>query len=157
MAGRTYRYFAGKATYAFGAGRGYADVTATALSVDAAGAGGGAVAHVRLSNPSPRPTDHVVTLFATRDQRGPDEPLRALIAFARVALPARGEQVVDLPLGVRAFTVVAVDGSRRVVPGKWRLRTTARPDGGALVHVEVDAQGHVTPGDPAPSDAAPAP
>jgi len=94
MAGRTYRYYAGKPLFPFGYGLSYTRFTYGKLAVNKRG--GGWQVSVPVSNAGAREGDEVVQLYAHPVKRAAGDAIRSLIGFARVSI-ARGEtKSVDL-------------------------------------------------------------
>jgi beta-glucosidase len=127
MAGRTYRYFRGEPTYAFGAGRSFTSFAYGDLRVAPARGDGraGFQVSVEVANTGARAGDEVVQLYlsheamnaASRDLASAPVPIRALAGFRRIALAPGERRRVDFALDARALSLVDASGRRRVEPG----------------------------------------
>ena len=118
MAGRTYRYFAGKPLYPFGYGLSYSSFVYDHLHVspEPVVAGQAAAVRVRVLNSSQRAGDEVVQLYLSFPQiKG--APIRALRGFARVHLEAGESRLVSLTLSPRDLSYVDANGQRLVGGG----------------------------------------
>lgn len=111
MAGRTYRYMTGKAQYPFGYGLTYGDVRVTAARVIQTEHG--IAIEAEAENQGKTGTDEVVQVYIRNLDSVQSVKHPELCAFARIHLNAGEKQKVVLPIGVRAFTVVEEDGSRK--------------------------------------------
>ena len=111
MAGRTYRYYAGKPLYPFGFGLSYTRFEVTDTAVDAAQF----AAEATVTNAGDRDGETVVQVYVHVDSPLA-EPNARLAGFARVALGAGQSARVRVALDHRAFTVVTEAGER-VTPG----------------------------------------
>lgn len=127
MKERTYRYFTGTPLFGFGHGLGYSP-----FAYDAARAQGGAVGaaitvRVRLRNAGKRAGEEVVQAYVVPpdagERAGLTDPVlqRQLAGFTRVALAPGRSREVAMALDPRSLSVVARDGTRRVLPGRYRL------------------------------------
>lgn len=127
MKERTYRYFTGTPLFGFGHGLGYSP-----FAYDAARAQGGAVGaaitvRVRLRNAGKRAGEEVVQAYVVPpdagERAGLTDPVlqRQLAGFTRVALAPGRSREVAMTLDPRSLSVVARDGTRRVLPGRYRL------------------------------------
>ena len=115
MAGRTYRYMAGRAQYPFGFGLTYGDVRVTEAGI--VGEDGAHFAQARVVNRGGVDTGDVVQVYV-KCQDSPYAPRNpALCAFERVFLRAGETRTLKIPLSADAFTVVNEEG-RRIVGGK---------------------------------------
>ncbi len=112
MAGRTYRYYAGKPLYPFGFGLSYTRFTAGDARVDAAAR----AAEATVTNAGDRDGETVVQVYVRAKDSADAEPNAHLAGFARVALRAGESKRVRVTLGENAFTVVT-DAGERVTPG----------------------------------------
>jgi beta-glucosidase len=148
MKDRTYRYFTGTPLWGFGHGLSY-----TRFAYADASARGGAVGQpvtltARLTNAGPRAGDAVVQAYVVPPADGEQPRLtdpvlqRQLGAFTRVALAAGASRTVTLSLSPRALSTVARDGTRRVLPGRYRLWIGGgQPGDGAGQWVETTLAG----------------
>jgi beta-glucosidase len=124
MVGRTYRYFRGEPTYAFGFGRsfttfGYGDVAVTPARGDA---GTTFQVSVSVQNTGARAGDEVVQLYVAREGgAAPAGPIRWLAGFRRIALTPGQREKVTFTVDARALSVVGADGRRVVEPGAFTI------------------------------------
>jgi beta-glucosidase len=133
MAGRTYRYFAGKVAYPFGAGKSYAPVTYGDVSVaPVEGEPGRVEVRLSLKNEGTRPVDEVVPVYATPRPREPGDPLRFLAGVHREALAAGESKAVAFKV---ALTVLR----------RWRAVTAWDVVVGETLAVGVDLPANEAP------------
>ncbi len=105
MAGRTYRYFGGKALFPFGHGLSYTRFGYANLRVTPAAAATLAVT-VDVTNTGGRDGDEVVQLYATPPAASHPREIRALCGFSRVHLKAGETKTVTLtvpPIALRRW------------------------------------------------------
>ncbi|HEY7680488.1 MAG TPA: glycoside hydrolase family 3 C-terminal domain-containing protein, partial [Terriglobia bacterium] len=118
MNGRTYRYFSGAPLYPFGYGLSYTTFSYGPARVDReqAAAGESVTVSVDVKNAGTSTGEEVVQLYVAHP--GVEgAPIRALQGFARITLAPGEQKTVHLPLTDRQMSIVAEDGSRRIVPG----------------------------------------
>lgn len=122
--GRSYRYYQGRSVlYPFGWGLSY---TSFNLSWHRPAPGllrhrGSVAAHeVAVANVGDRAGDAVVFAFSTPPP-GPTAPLRQLVGFRRVSLPAGGSTIVRFDISPRLLSTVDDAGTRAVRPGVHRV------------------------------------
>ena len=122
MAGRTYRYFAGKPLYPFGFGLSYTTFRYSKPRLAADSAGGRNVT-VQVANTGRRAGDEVVELYVSRPDRVAADglPIRSLRGFKRVALAPGEAKEVTFRLTPFQFAFVDKAGQRTVEPGTYRL------------------------------------
>jgi beta-glucosidase len=122
MAGRTYRYFAGTPVYPFGYGLSYTRFDYGPLTVAPArgGAENGLRVTTRLTNKGDRPGEEVAQLYLNFPDR-PGAPRVALRGFQRVALRPGETRSVTFDLSPRDLSSVAIDGTRSVAAGSYRV------------------------------------
>ena len=113
MAGRTYRYYAGKPLYPFGYGLSYTRFAVFDTAVDAANM----TAQATVTNAGGMDGETVVQVYGHVDSPLA-EPNPRLIGFARVNLAAGETKRVRVKLDKNAFTVVDEDGERLTPGGK---------------------------------------
>ncbi|SEM75754.1 beta-glucosidase [Sphingomonas gellani] len=128
MKNRTYRFFAGTPLYHFGHGLSYsrfayAPVTPASASV---GAGQPLVTSVRVSNIGAVPADEVVQAYLAPTAPQPQGRTtavlqRQLVGFSRVTLKPGESRQVSLTIDPRSLSLVEHDGTRAVMPGRYRL------------------------------------
>jgi beta-glucosidase len=135
MKGRTYRYFPGTPVYPFGHGLSYTRFGYTEPTVTTArgGAEAGIRVTTRLTNQGERPGEEVAQLYLNFPDR-PGTPRIALRGFQRVALRPGEARTVTFDLSPRDLSSVAVDGTRSVAAGSYRVTVgSGQPGTGAPV------------------------
>ncbi|WP_242096299.1 glycoside hydrolase family 3 C-terminal domain-containing protein [Sphingomonas sp. CROZ-RG-20F-R02-07] len=127
MKERTYRYFTGTPFWGFGHGLSY-----TRFAYDRAAARGGiagapVTVRVRVADRGARAGDEVVQAYVV-PPAGDARPAltdpvlqRQLAAFARITLAPDEARDVTLTLDPRMLASVDRDGTRRVLPGRYRI------------------------------------
>ena len=120
MAGRTYRYFAGKPLYPFGHGLSYTRFAydGSKLSQASLAAGAPLVVKAQVRNIGRVAADEVAQLYLGFP-RAPGLPLRALRGFTRVHLEPGETRRVRFDLDVRALSGVTEAGERVVAAGDY--------------------------------------
>ena len=111
MKNRTYRFFKGEPLFPFGFGLSYSTFAYRNLKVQ------GSNISVEVENTSTIAGEDVVQLFVKRDGGGPDDPLRSLAGFQRIALQPRERKTVRFTLKKQLpgmFEISAGTVSRRV-------------------------------------------
>jgi beta-glucosidase len=132
MAGRTYRYFEGKAVYPFGYGLSYTRFDYGPLKVEPAakGAGQGLRVTTTIRNAGSRAGEEVAQLYLNFPD-APGAPRLALRGFQRVALKPGETREVSFALSSRDLSSVDLDGERRVSAGRYRVSVgSGQPDTG---------------------------
>ena len=107
--------------YWFGAGLGYTDITVTAVSAPAsAGAGEAFAVTVEVDNRGERDGKQVVQVYAERQESAVDRPVRWLVGFAPVRVPAgqTGHVQVSVPTRLLAYW----DDGWQYEPGAYQFR-----------------------------------
>jgi len=121
MAGRTYRYFDGKALYPFGHGLSYTTFTYARLRV-APAANGALAVTVDVTNAGARDGDEVVQLYATPPAASHPREHRALCGFARVYLKAGETKTVSIAVPATALRRWSDEEKKYVTPsGGWTI------------------------------------
>jgi beta-glucosidase len=122
MAGRTYRYFAGKPLYPFGHGLSYTSFAygKPILSSATVKAGATLGVDVEIRNSGQAAGDEVAQLYLSFPQ-APGMPIRALRGFTRVHLAAGASTKVHFELDPRGLSSVTAAGKRVVAPGAYML------------------------------------
>jgi beta-glucosidase len=128
MKNRTYRFFTGKPLYPFGHGLSYtsfayAQGDATELSV---AAGQKLTVTVDVANSGQRAGDEVVQAYLSPTAPQPEGrtvPVlqRQLVGFSRISLKPGETRKVSFSIDPRSLSLVELDGTRVVVPGRYRL------------------------------------
>ena len=135
MEGRTYRYFQGKALFAFGHGLSYttfryAGMELSSPSVDA---GGTVAVRVTLENTGRREGDEVVQVYARAQHPPVPMPLQWLVGFQRVHLKAGEARTIEVGLPAQRLRRWDDKGQRYVVDaGAYDLRAGPSSDLPAL-------------------------
>ncbi|MET0981951.1 MAG: glycoside hydrolase family 3 C-terminal domain-containing protein, partial [Telluria sp.] len=122
MAGRTYRYFAGKPVYPFGHGLSYTSFAYGPLQVAASGGKPelGVTVSTEITNTGSRDGDEVVQLYLAPPAFD-GAPRLALRGFERVSLKAGERKQVSFQLAPRDLSFVTRDGERQLMPGTHTL------------------------------------
>ncbi len=121
MKGRTYRYFEGKPLFAFGHGLTYTTFDYTDLAVTPAD--DGLVATISVTNTGSTQSDDVIQVYASREDRRPDDPVRWLVGFQRLRDLQPGEtREVELAIPNRWLALWSDEANKRVVePGSLTI------------------------------------
>ncbi|MGN6369383.1 MAG: glycoside hydrolase family 3 C-terminal domain-containing protein [Phycisphaerae bacterium] len=100
--GRTYRYYRGTPLWPFGYGLSYTNFTygQPLVSTAEVSPNDGIWVTLDVSNTGDRDGEEVVQIYARPGHASPGEPIRKLVAFQRVAVPAGKTATVDVPLNV---------------------------------------------------------
>ena len=117
MKGRTYRFFQGEPLFPFGYGLSYSTFAYRNLSAQQANVS------VEVENTSAIAGEEVVQLYVKRDGAGPDDPIRSLAGFQRIALQPRERKTVrfrlmNQPPGTLRVSVGDATRRIRIVPPK---------------------------------------
>jgi beta-glucosidase len=126
--GRTYQYFQGTPLYPFGHGLSYTKFAYSNFSLDKRIAKPGDIIHAKvdITNQGTVDGEEVVQLYFHEDSSLPNQPIRRLAAFRRIAIPKTTTTTVNLDLPVESLKVYSEERKEFVVvPGK--------------IHVEVGA------------------
>nr|WP_299911788.1 glycoside hydrolase family 3 C-terminal domain-containing protein [Sphingomonas bacterium] len=136
MAGRTYRYFAGKPLYPFGHGLSYTSFAygKPILSSATVKAGGTLGVDVEIRNSGKVAGDEVAQLYLSFPQ-APGMPIRALRGFTRVHLAAGASTKVHFELDPRGLSSVTAAGRRVVALGAYMLSIGGGQPGSGAVTV----------------------
>ena len=115
MQGRTYRYFEGRALYAFGHGLTYTTFAYRDLAVRPQTEG--LTASLTVENTGGCASDEVVQLYAARAEPRPGEPARWLVGFERLREVQPGERrAVEIAVPERWLALWDETARQRVVP-----------------------------------------
>ncbi|MBO4687522.1 MAG: glycoside hydrolase family 3 C-terminal domain-containing protein [Clostridiales bacterium] len=106
MKNRTYRYTRDNILYPFGFGLSYGNVVVTDAVYDASAS----AVTVSVENQGDVATEDVVQIYIRSNTSSDATPFPKLCGFARVAIPAGGEENVTIPLEESAFSVVNDEG-----------------------------------------------
>ena len=129
MKERTYRYFTGKPAWGFGHGLSYTQFAYAAPSVSAASIGAGQTirASASVANAGARSGDEVVQAYLLPPDAGKpggftDPVLRhMLVGFYRLSLKPGERGSASFAIDPRLMSSVDRGGTRRVVPGEYKL------------------------------------
>ncbi|MCD2322797.1 glycoside hydrolase family 3 C-terminal domain-containing protein [Sphingomonas sp. IC-56] len=126
MKERTYRFFTGTPLWGFGHGLSYTSFAYDALTAKAGALGAPVEVSVRVRNSGARAGDEVVQAYVVPPAlkaRTMTTPIlqRELAGFRRVTLKPGKASTLRFTLDPRSLSTVARDGTRRVVPGAYRL------------------------------------
>jgi beta-glucosidase len=130
MRGRTYRYFAGRTLYPFGAGLSYSAFRYSGLRI-APTSGSEERIHVSadVQNTSALAGDEVVQLYVAGEGGTEDDPIRELRGFQRVHLAPGESRLIEFDLDRAAL--------RRHARGKLRISVGGGQPLGDTPHVEA--------------------
>ena len=132
MAGRTYRYFAGKPVYPFGYGLSFTSFAYGPLTLQPASGGAeqGFRVTTEVRNTGARAGDEVAQLYLNFPDQ-PGVPRVALRGYQRVSLKPGESRTVTFDLTPRDLSSVAPDGTRHVAVGQYRVSVgSGQPDTG---------------------------
>jgi beta-glucosidase len=128
MKGRTYRYFSGKPAWGFGHGLSYTRFTyaAPTISAPSISAGQSVTANVPVTNSGARAGDEVVQAYLIPPDQGKpgftDPVLRhMLVGFDRLSLKPGASGTASFTIDPRLMSSVDRTGTRRVLPGEYKL------------------------------------
>jgi len=125
MAGRTYRYFAGKPLFPFGHGLSFTSFRYTNLRVPPA-ANGTLTATVEVTNTGNRDGDEVVQLYATPPAASHPREIRALCGFNRVHLKSGETKTVNITVPASALRRWSDGQNDYMTPsGEWTFAAGA--------------------------------
>ncbi len=125
MAGRTYRYFDGKALYPFGHGLSYTQFRYLKLAAEKSAKGGFTV-RVNVANVGTRDGDEVVQIYAVPPQASHPREKEALCGFARVHLAVGESKNVEIAVPASALRRWSDAQKTYFIPeGEWTLRAGA--------------------------------
>ncbi|MEO7690442.1 MAG: glycoside hydrolase family 3 C-terminal domain-containing protein [Sphingomonas sp.] len=135
MKGRTYRYFTGTPVYPFGYGLSYTSFAYAPVKVDSprGGAEKGIRVTTEVRNAGTRAGEEVAQLYLNFPNE-PGTPRVALRGFQRVNLRPGEARKISFDLSPRDLSAVALDGTRRVLKGQYRVSVgSGQPDTGVAV------------------------
>lgn len=127
MKERTYRYFTGKPLWGFGHGLSYTNFAYGEVAVKAAGIGQPVQVSARLTNAGNRSGEEVAQVYVVTPDAGKPggftTPVlqRQLAGFQRASLAPGKSASLSFTLDPRSISSVARDGTRRVLPGTYRV------------------------------------
>jgi beta-glucosidase len=137
MKERTYRFFTGTPLWGFGYGLSYTRFDYAGVAAKAIGTAAPVDVRVTVRNSGTRAGEEVVQAYLvppTEKGSSFTGPVlqRQLVAFRRVALAPGKAQTLRFLLDPRSISTVARDGTRRVLPGSYRLWVGGGQPGTAL-------------------------
>jgi beta-glucosidase len=126
MKERTYRFFTGTPLWGFGHGLSYTSFAYAAIGAKGARTTAPVEVRVNVRNRGARAGEEVVQAYLVPPAaKGVTFTMpvlqRQLVAFRRVALAPGKAQTLRFTLDSRSISTVARDGTRRVLPGDYRL------------------------------------
>jgi beta-glucosidase len=127
MKERTYRFFTGTPLWGFGHGLSYTSFGYAGLTAKATNTAAPVEVRVTVRNGGARAGEEVVQAYlvppAAKGSVTLTTPVlqRQLVGFRRVALAPGKAETLRFSLDPRSISVVARDGTRRVMPGAYRL------------------------------------
>ncbi|SEG72169.1 beta-glucosidase [Bryocella elongata] len=134
MQQRTYRYFTGQPLYRFGDGLSFTHFTFADLhpADTSLQAGASLPFDINVSNTGPRAGDAVIEayLMPVSEEAATAAPI-SLVGFWKIHLDARETRAQHLRIDPRQLSVVAPDGQRRIVKGRYRLVVGGSQPGGS--------------------------
>jgi beta-glucosidase len=109
--------------FPFGFGLSYTTFRVSDLSLDAdtVDSGGALAVRVRVENTGDRDGTETVQVYARHEAAGLTRPVRQLVGYARVAVPAGGAEAVSVEVPARRFGLVDRDLRFVIEPGPVRL------------------------------------
>ena len=117
MAGRTYKFMEKEPLWPFGFGLSY--TTFAFGKPEAVASPDGQALSCPIRNTGRRDGVCTVQVYVGKAERGPDDARCALVAFARVEVPAGGEALARFELPPSAFETYDADGVAAVRPGRY--------------------------------------
>lgn len=144
---RTYRYFQGDALYPFGHGLTYSafEYEGFRLSSPRIGDGEEIVVSVNVRNAGDRAGEEVVQLYGSARQSRVKRPLKQLLGFRRVRIPAGGSELVQFTVKASELAFWDVTRDRWCLEsGTWQLRA-GRSSGDAACAAELQVEGETVP------------
>jgi beta-glucosidase len=129
MKERTYRYFTGKPAWGFGHGLSYTrfDYAAPSISAPSVAAGQAITASASVANIGGRAGDEVVQAYLLPPDAGKPggftDPVlqHMLVGFHRLSLKAGERKSASFTIDSRLMSSVDRSGTRRVIPGEYKL------------------------------------
>jgi beta-glucosidase len=127
MKERTYRFFTGKPLWGFGHGLSYTRFAYGEVAVKAAGIGQPVRVSAKLTNAGNRSGEEVAQVYVVTPDAGKPggftTPVlqRQLAGFQRASLAPGKSASLTFTLDPRSLSSVARDGTRRVMPGTYRV------------------------------------
>ncbi|MDT8394433.1 MAG: glycoside hydrolase family 3 N-terminal domain-containing protein [Bacteroidales bacterium] len=128
MQGRTYRYFKGEAQFPFGYGLSYTTFEYLNAQLDYENSPEGINISMRvlITNSGKTDGEEVVQVYAKPPETGIRDPIKTLVGFGRVFIPAGNTKEINIPVSVDF--IKRWDSSRQdyiLVPGEYELEVGA--------------------------------
>ncbi len=144
MDGRTYRFFRGKPLYPFGYGLSYSDFVYVSAQANQQTYDSTEVIRltVELKNTSERSGFEVVQVYAQYPDKHESTPIKSLVGFVRVEVPAGGSAVAEVVIPVKSLQLWNNQlKDYQVRKGEYLLQVgSLSEDVGLEVKVKVDAE-----------------
>ncbi len=124
MMGRTYRYYAGDLLFPFGYGLNYSTFSYHQFNVKHSiiETGDPIWVSAEVTNESSIDGEEVVQVYATRMNASEDEPLKTLLGFKRIDVPAWSSRTIQMKLDMEALLQYdEVKNQRLIKPGTYTL------------------------------------
>jgi beta-glucosidase len=121
MAGRTYRYFKGKALYPFGYGLSYTHFTYSNLVFPKTYRNGALEVKVTVKNDGKVDGEDVAQLYVSHLNQKVLVPITALKSFQRIHLKAGESRIVSFKLSAAELSTVDEKGDNKLLPGTTRI------------------------------------
>ena len=128
MANRTYRYFTGKALFPFGFGLSYTSFQYAPATLGAATVSPAGTVHLEIpvTNTGARDGDEVVQVYVKNLGTAVPQPIRSLVGFQRVPIPAGATKKVAFDIPAERFRYWSMAKNDYVVdPGAYQLEVGA--------------------------------
>lgn len=137
MQNRTYRYFKGEVLFPFGHGLSYANFRYQSAmlikqTTDTL------VIHVSLSNSSKVDGDEVVQIYAKKQDSKFEQPIKRLVGFKRVSVPAGTSTTVQIPVSTKSLRIFnPTSGEYTIEKGSYTFEVGAS-SGDIRTNVQVE-------------------
>lgn len=128
---RTYRYFSGTPLYPFGYGLNYSFIEYYRIYLSSAKiqVGDDIEITIFLKNKGKYQTQDVVQVYIVDEEASEKVPIRKLVAFKKVVLPANEEVKVCMKIKADDMALVNKDGKKIIEPGRFSVYVGAgQPD-----------------------------
>lgn len=135
------------ALYWFGHGMSYTTFEYGGLSVEAGSTTEVIAVSVPVTNTGPRDGDEVVQLYATDEVASVARPIRELIGFARVAIPAGETRTVTFTIHPSRLAFYGLDMDLITEPGSFTFRIGSSSFDPDMQEIPVELVGDIAPYD----------
>jgi len=130
MEERTYKYFTGDPLYPFGHGLSYTTFAYGNLRVpDTVQAGDPVEVSVTVKNTGNRSGEEVVQVYVSDREASVPVPIRKLVGFTRISLPAGASREVSFTIDPREFSLITDDTRRVIEPGVFDISVGGKQPG----------------------------